>query len=246
MPAKRKRNTNLAQKSRRPQGNHIRFRGFYSLEMILKPSFLSQFFILTKRQFRLGARNWSAYCYSVLFFIISIIIFKISVGNLPLSYGLANGVIFSSLCFMLMIASERLFYEDLKSGLVKQLIATGVDELSIICGYYAGFILSYLVLALGLVFIADLLLEIDLKNYAIQLCSICLCIINMGAVLVFARVILGLSKAGQLIIVLVAPFIIPCLIISIVSLQNPAYLLMSIGYFLSVVPFTIFVAKKAF
>lgn len=211
---------------------------------ISKPNFLMQIYILTKRSLKLSCRNWGEILTSLLFFIFSIVIFHISIGAEIIPKEYAHGIIFSSICFTIMLACDKLLYEDYKNSTIKQLITSGVNEYAIIISAYLGFVIVFSVAFCLLLPLANLFMHLDMKNILIQLAVTQLLIMNLSAVMLGMRILMISLRSSQMIIILCTPFIIPILIISVLALYNADYLLMLLGYFCFLPPIILFASKR--
>ena len=213
------------------------------MSYLLKPSQGKFFCSLVKRLLLLNLRNGSALFSSLVFFLITIVTFHIGVGPTKLPQEISNGIIFCSLCFTLMLSSDRILCDDYKNGIIEELIVSGVKEYTILVSYLFCYSFIFFLAFALLLPIGHFIFNLDFDLIHINFLASILCIINASTVLLFIRLLIMNLRMSPMLAVLATPFLIPNLIVSILSIHNPSYMLISIGFLLIMLPITFFFSR---
>ncbi len=201
------------------------------------------FSTLFKRLMLLNLRNSAALFSCMLFFFVTIITFHIAIGPDRLADEIASGIIFCSLCFTLTFSADRILADDFKSGVAQELISAGVNEYLLLAAHFMAHALIYIIASLILLPLGHIIFGQSLAQLPYHLMSALLCILNVSLLLLLLQIMLHSLKASPLLVILLAPFLIPILIITVLSTSNPSFCLLLLGIFLFMLPLTMFFSK---
>jgi heme exporter protein B len=186
---------------------------------------LSQAFVfLLRRDLLLAFRNRAEYAVPVLFFVLVITLFPLSIGAVPeLLSRIAPGIIWVAALLASMLSLDSIFRSDFDDGSLEQILLSAhpvaVLVLAKVCAHW-------LVTGLPLLIVAPLLAEmlgVPSEARATLLLTILLgtpVLSLIGAIGVALTV--GLRKGGIILSLLVLPLYVPVLIFAASAVENAA------------------------
>jgi heme exporter protein B len=200
------------------------------------------FFNLIKREFLLAMRNGSDSSMIILFFILVVILFPLSIGPEPgILARISAGIVWVSALLSVMLSMDRLFLSDYDDGSLDLLIlAPQPLELIVIAKTFT----HWLTTGLPLIIVSPLLalfLNMSAPGYSTLLVALGLGTPTLSLIgSIGASLILGARRSGVLISLLVLPLFIPVLIFGVsavdaamMNLSSEPQLLILGGLFLA-------------
>jgi heme exporter protein B len=200
------------------------------------------FFKLIQREILLAIRHGSDSCMIVLFFVIVVVLFPLSVGPEPgILTRISAGIIWVSALLSVMLSMDRLFQSDYEDGSLDLLILAS-EPLELIV--LAKTVAHWLTTGFPLIIISPVLalfLNMDTSGYSTLLIALTLGTPTLSLVgAIGAALILGARRSGVLLSLLVLPLFIPILIFgvsavdaSLTNLSSKPQLLILGGLFLA-------------
>jgi len=172
---------------------------------------------LIQREILLAVRHGADSCIIILFFVIVVILFPLSVGPEPgILTRISAGIIWVSALLSVMLSMDRLFQADYEDGSLDLLILTPQPlELIVIAKTCAHWITT----GLPLIFVSPLLalfLNMNSSGYITLLVALALGTPTLSLIgSIGASLILGARRSGVLLSLLVLPLFIPVLIFGV-------------------------------
>ncbi|EWH12208.1 heme exporter protein CcmB [Catenovulum agarivorans DS-2] len=177
-------------------------------------SFSSFFIQSIKRDFQIAAIQKHEFILPVLFFILVIVLFPITVGpDGTMLSRLASAVGWIALILSMLIALPRMFAEDFENGWLEQVFLSGVPHSLIVLSRIVSFWLLY---CLPLVFCSFLL--VPFMSMEVGLWSVLVQTLLLGSILtaclgaVASALLVASRKGGGVMALLLIPLLVPSLI----------------------------------
>ena len=204
----------------------------------LRPTDSKVFWLTFTRQIRRYVNNFNELLHHCLYFVFSLVIFQIAIGDTQLSSNIYVGIILSSLILSLLLGLQTFFKEDYNNGTLAQLLLTSVMFETIIIAKALAFIaLNSLIFLIALP-VAGLLFSLDQSIVFSILLSGMLTIFGTTFVSVFCSSIILGSQSRSLYATITLPLLVPILIFSTLGVSENFYLWFLASY--NVVGFFIF------
>lgn len=194
--------------------------------MLIPWDFLFKILVNLRYELLVVYRRYQDMIYPLLFLILAIALFPLSVSSDPVLLNkIAAGVFWVIILFLILLMLEQLFGSDWQEGDLEQLILLP-DTLTL--AIFAKLLVFWLAISLPLIIVSPVL-GLSLYMPVSALRTLCLSILLGTPTLVFlggiARALtLGLRHSGLLIVLIVLPFYIPVLIFA-----STAVALVSVG-----------------
>ena len=204
-------------------------------------------FSLIKRELLLSIRHGADSCMVVLFFVLVVILFPLSVGPEPgILSRISAGIIWVAALLSVMLSMDRLFQTDYEDGSLDLLILSSQPlELIVLIKTFA----HWLTTGFPLIIISPLLalfLNMNTSGYMTLLTALVLGTPTLSLVgAIGAALILGARRSGVLLSLLILPLFIPILIFGVSAVDaalinissNPPLLILGGLFLISLVFF---------
>lgn len=174
------------------------------------------------REWRLLARQKADWLNPMMFFLIVLTLFPLGVGAKPnLLAEIAPGIIWIAALLSVLLATERLFKDDYRQGMLEQLVAAQRPLLPYVLAKMLG---SWCSTALPLLLMSPLialLLGLNVQTWQAVVLTLLFGtpLLNMLAAL-GAALTLSADKGGILLALLILPLYIPLLIFASAAVEN--------------------------
>lgn len=196
----------------------------------LRPTDSKVFWLTFIRQVRQYVGNFNELLHYSLYFVFSLVIFQIAIGDTQQSQNIYVGIILSSLIFSLLLGLQTFFREDYNNGTLAQLLLTSVMFETIIIAKALAFIaLNSLIFLIALP-VAGLLFSLDQNITFSMLLSGMLTIFGTTFVSVFCSSVALGSQSKSLYAIITLPLLIPILIFSTLGVSEKFYLWFLVSY----------------
>lgn len=207
------------------------------------------------REFFLSFKNTHSLIICLLFFVLGITIFTISIGNSSITeLNIGSSIIWVLFIFTLLLSIEQFFLKDYLDGSLKELVLLGFSSDLIIIAKTLT-IWVFLIFPLLLFFpLVGIVLGIKLKEIYIQLIAIFLSSPSLILLSIIGTLVTIQSKSSKIMLtILILPFIIPIIIFGVgateiffESTKPFQNFFILIAIFLITLPLTLFVGRIAF
>lgn len=204
----------------------------------LRPTDSKVFWLTFIRQIRQYISSFNELLHYSLYFVFSLVIFQIAIGDTQQSTNIYIGIILSSLIFSLLLGLQTFFKEDHNNGTLAQLLLTSVMFETIIIAKALAFIALNSLIFLVALPIAGLLFSLAQETIFSILISGMLTIFGTTFVSVFCSSVALGSQSRSLYAIITLPLLIPILIFSTLGVSENFYLWFLLSY--NIVGFFIF------
>ncbi len=180
---------------------------------------------------------------SLVFYIICLSLFNIAIGPYQLSESVKIALLYTPLCLAIMLGSQQLIHNELKNGVIHQLLISSEALEWFLIGKLVSCIILYAVAVIFLFPIACLVLGIPLEDGIYIICSGITLVSFICPVLLLTSCMTSSNSFNILLPILILPILIPALILVTLAYQNNIYLLLLIAITLLVLPVCIFASS---
>jgi len=193
------------------------------------PTNMGVFTLIFKKEISNISEIFTSSLYSLLYYLLVIVIFNISIGANELNESTSIGIHFSAITLAILLSSKRLFIDDIKSGFLDQLKLTGVDQMVI---YSAKSVANCLLVTFFYSFIFPIgILILNINDEIVSFYASSMIYTISASFIIFLLSLLGAdaNRADFLLPLLGLPFLIPLVIISIVGISTLNFFLLSVS-----------------
>jgi len=215
---------------------------------------MKNFSALFYREMFIGIKNSGNLMISLSFFLISIIIFILSLGpNTEMLSKTGSAIIWATILFTVILSSEQFFFKDFLDGSLKELQIIGYSPESIIISKVSVMWIFLILPLLLFTPLLSLMLQLQSDEIIILIFSI---ILGSPSILLITSIgtLLTLQSKNNkvLLLILVYPIIVPILIFGVGSVKlsqsindNESNFLVLIAIFLITLPITLISGRYA-
>lgn len=208
-----------------------------------RPTHWGAFYGIFIRHLLLHWRHKFNIVQSIAFLVIMTTTFRMAMGYINLAPTMSMGILNTLIVLSLLLASNTLLHDDLKTLHLEQFIMTGVMlEVVLVAKWLAQFLILAILFAIVLP-ILTYMLSCDSLLSAPTFIVMALLIANTNAILILCNAIcLGCAQT-MMMAVLSMPLLIPSIILAIISVEDHSYIWLMFALFLCSFPISMISAS---